>query len=269
MKPISRSTLFFPPGKAVIGMVHLEPLPGSPMYGGSVTRVRDAALRDAETLIRGGVPALMMENFGDTPFYPGAVPSVTVAAMTAIAVAIREAFDAPLGVNTLRNDGCAALSIALAAEASFIRVNVLSGARVADQGVLQGIAHDLLRLRAQLDAKHIAILADVDVKHSAPLGAYRLEDEVHDVIERGGADGVIASGAATGAATDVETLRRVRAAAGRTPVLVGSGVTPENVARYAELADGLIVGSSLKRGGVVTNPVDAQRVRKLMRNLRG
>jgi membrane complex biogenesis BtpA family protein len=256
--------------KPVIGMVHLRPLPGSPGNAGDFDAVRRAALRDAESLVEAGVPALMMENFGDTPFFPGQVPAVTVACMTAIAAAIRERHAVPLGINTLRNDGCSALSIAVAVGASFVRVNVLSGARLADQGIIQGIAHELLRLRANLGAEGVAILADVDVKHSAPLaaGAYRLEDEVHDVIERGGADAVIASGAGTGRATDMGTLRRVKEAARDTPVLVGSGVTPENAAEYAELADILIVGSSLKKDGRVTNPVDPKRVRKLMQSLR-
>ena len=109
----------------------------------------------------------MMENFGDVPFFPGRVPASVVAQMTAMACAVRDEVKLPLGINVLRNDGVSALAVAQAAGASFIRVNVLCGARVADQGLIQGIAHDLLRERAALGAAEIKIFADVDVKHSA------------------------------------------------------------------------------------------------------
>src|SRR4051795_9681702 len=134
-----------PPRKIVIGMVHLAPLPGSPGYGSDVASVRDAALRDAAALADGGVDGVMIENFGDVPFFPGRVPAYVVAHMTAIAAEVRARVALPLGINVLRNDGLSALAVAHACGAEFIRVNVLCGARVADQGLLQGIAHDLLR----------------------------------------------------------------------------------------------------------------------------
>src|SRR5215218_4452321 len=129
--------------RPVIGMVHLLPLPGSPRFGGNLSDIRDAALRDADALARGGVHGIMMENFGDVPFFPGRVPAAVVAHVTAIAGEIRRAVDIPLGINVLRNDGQSALAVAHAVGASFMRVNVLSGARVTDQGVIEGIAHDL------------------------------------------------------------------------------------------------------------------------------
>src|SRR6266536_252615 len=156
--------------KPVIGMLHLAALPGSPLYGGSIEPIRAAMLRDAELLVEGGVHGLMMENFGDTPFFPGCVPAHVVAHITALAAEVKRRFpQMPLGINVLRNDGLSALAIAHAVGALYIRVNVLCGARVADQGLLQGIAHELLRLRAELRAEAIKILADVDVKHSAAL----------------------------------------------------------------------------------------------------
>lgn len=253
-----------PASKPVIGMVHLPPLPGSPGCAGDLAAVVEHALRDAEALLSGGVHALLLENFGDAPFYPRRVPRHVVACMTAVGLRIRERFDVPLGVNVLRNDGESALAIAQAVGAAFIRVNVLCGARVTDQGIVEGIAHRLLRLRARLGARQIQIFADVNVKHSAPLGQPRpLEDEVADLIRRGGADALVVSGAATGAAADVNELRRVKSAAGNTPVLVGSGVSVENVAAYLPHADGFIVGTSLKVDGVVTNLVDVTRVKAL------
>src|SRR5437762_10540190 len=182
--------------KPVIGMLHLAPLPGSPRYGGSVQTIREALLRDAQLLAEGGVHGLMMENFGDNPFFPGRVPAHVVAQMTALAAEVRRAVpQLPLGINVLRNDGLSALAVADAVGASYIRVNVLCGARIADQGLLQGIAHELLRLRTELAAGSIKIFADVDVKHSAPLAARPIADEVDDTLHRGMADALIVSGA--------------------------------------------------------------------------
>ncbi|MFQ5791853.1 MAG: BtpA/SgcQ family protein, partial [Acidobacteriota bacterium] len=139
---------------------------------------------------------------------------------------------------------------------------------VEDQGLLQGIAHDLLRERSELKGENIKILADVNVKHSAALGELSLEDEVADLIERAGADAVIVSGPGTGKIAAVEELATVKAAAGDAPVLVGSGVSLQSIDAYLSLADGFIIGSYFKVDGKVRNPVDPARVRGLMERLR-
>lgn len=262
--PQSRTPRWTAVEKPVIGMLHVPPLPGSPLYGGNLDDVATAVLRDAEGLTDGGVHALLLENFGDVPFFPRRVPAETVAHMTALAAEVRRRFDVPLGINLLRNDGRGALAVAQAAGGAFIRVNVLCGARVTDQGIVEGIAHDLLRDCARLGAAEIEVLADVNVKHSAAFVERPIEDEVADTFERGGADGVIVSGPATGRAADLDELRAVRAAAGERPVLIGSGVSAETLEDSFPHADGFIVGSSLKRDGLVTNPVDPARVRELM-----
>jgi len=249
--------------KPIIGMLHLPPLPGSPRYGGKLDAIHDAVLRDAQALAEGGVHGLILENFGDVPFYPAAVPPHVIAHMTALAAGIRARFDLPLGINVLRNDGRAALAIAHAAGASFIRVNVLSGVRVADQGIIQGIAHELLRDRAILGAD-VKIFADVDVKHSVPLSDRPLADEVSDTLHRGLADALIVSGWATGQKTDPRQVREVKAAAGSAPVFVGSGVTADNAREYAPFCDGFIIGSAFKRNGRASEPVDVDRVRALV-----
>lgn len=255
-------------GRLAIGMVHLAPLPGAPRFAGDLPAVRDAMLRDADALVSGGVPALMVENFGDVPFYPRRVPAITVAHLTQLADELRRRFEVPLGVNVLRNDGESALAIASAVGAQMVRVNVLSGARVTDQGVIEGIAHDLLRARAAAHANHIRILADCNVKHATALGQPRgIEDELRDTIERGGADAVVISGKGTGQSTSLDDVRRAKAAAGATPVLIGSGVSAKTIADYAPHADGFIVGTALKVGGVATNPVDPARVREFVARL--
>lgn len=246
-------------------MLHCPPLPGSPRFGGDSAAVFDHVLSDAERLVAGGFHSLMLENFGDTPFLPGDVSPVTIAHLTMLAREVRVRYPKiELGINVLRNDGRAALAIAHAVGARFIRVNVLCGARVTDQGLIQGIAHDLLRLRSQLRATDIRILADVDVKHSAPLSARPIRIEVTDAIERGHADAIIVSGAATGSAVDTAQLEDAVSAAAGTPVLIGSGVTGQNVATLLKLADGAIIGSSLKVDGQVTAPVDVTRVQQLL-----
>lgn len=250
----------FAAAQPVIGMLHCPPLPGAPRNTQSISDIIDFVMRDAAVLVEGKVHGLMLENFGDTPFYPDRVPAHTVAHLTAVACEVRRRFDLPLGINMLRNDGVGALAVAQACGAKFIRVNVLCGARVTDQGILQGIAHDLLRAPGR---KGIAIFADVNVKHSAPVAPIPLEQEVHDLIHRGGADAVIVSGTGTGVATDLQHVQQVKQAAGETPVFIGSGITPENIAAYRPHCDGFIVGSSLKRGSVDT-PIDAGRVGALM-----
>lgn len=252
-------------GKIVIGMLHLPALPGSPLARSSMNVIRDALLRDTETLARGGVHGLMMENFGDVPFFPDRVPPYVIAQMTALACEVRRAADLPLGINVLRNDGRGALAVAKAAGAHFIRVNVLCGARVADQGLIQGIAHDLLRERTLLDAGDIRIFADVDVKHSAPLAERPLEDEVDDLIERALADAIVVSGAGTGKATDPKKALRVKQSAGTTPVFIGSGITVKTIGKFSRGADGFIVGTALKKDGIATNPVELARVKAVMK----
>lgn len=248
----------------VIGMLHAPPLPGSPGYTNDFDAVRARVLADAEALVAGGVHGLLLENFGDAPFFPDRVPAHTVACLTELAAQVRRTCDLPLGINVLRNDGLSALAVASAVGAQFVRVNVLCGARVTDQGIIQGIAHELLRERQRLGASGVRILADVDVKHSAPLALRPLTEEVEELIHRGGADAVIVSGASTGRSADLSTVQDVRAAAGDTPVLVGSGVSPETIADFLSFADGFIVGTWIKRDGVVTNPVDPARVGQLM-----
>jgi membrane complex biogenesis BtpA family protein len=248
-------------------MVHLAPLPGAPAFDGDRDAIRDAMIRDAKRLSAGGVDAVMVENFGDAPFYAEDVPKHVVASMAALVTDLRREIDLPVGVNVLRNDAEAALSVAAAAGASFVRVNVHSGARLTDQGVVTGRAAETVRLRERLDTD-VSILADVDVKHSAPLAERPLDEEVAELLERGHADGIVASGVGTGETTDRDHLRRVVEARDNldvdAPVFVGSGVTQSSVAETLDLADSVIVGTALKQDGETTAPVDEQRVQRLV-----
>jgi membrane complex biogenesis BtpA family protein len=244
----------------IIGMLHVPALPGSPRNEFELNEIVDWVLKDAAALSAGGVDALMLENFGDVPFYPRTVPPHTVAFMSAIGREVKRGFELPLGINILRNDAESALAVASAVAAEFIRVNIHTGARVTDQGLIEGSAHETLRYRRLLRSD-VQIFADVDVKHSAPVAGRELRVDVEELVSRGCADAVIVTGSATGKQTAIEDLKEAKAAASPVPVFAGSGVNVENVSAVLEIADGVIVGTALKRDGITTNPVELERVR--------
>lgn len=243
----------------LVGVIHLPALPGSPRSSLTAAECARSAFTCARALADARYDAIIVENFGDVPFFAGRVPAVTVAAMTACVLAVREAAPAlALGVNVLRNDAESALAIALCAAASFVRVNVLTGARVTDQGVIEGDAAALLRSRRALGADGIAIWADVDVKHSTPLGPPRpIAQEVEDTVKRAMAGAVLVTGQGTGKGVDVGELAAVKRAAGAIPVLVASGATLDALPALAKHADGVVVGSALRAGGVPGEAIDA------------
>ncbi len=253
---------------AVIGMVHLRALPGAPRWTGSMDVVIDAALADARALVEGEVDALLVENHGDVPFAPGRVDAASVAAMAVVVHEIRDAVPVPIGVNVLKSDALSALAVAAATGARFIRVNVHVGAVVADQGLIHATAYESLRYRRMLGVD-VRILADVQVKHGMPLAPRPIEQEARDAVGRGLADALVVSGAATGEPTPMADLKRVRGAVPEAPLLVGSGATAETAAELLSVADGLIVGTGVKRDGVLANPVDPLRVRRLVQAARG
>jgi membrane complex biogenesis BtpA family protein len=244
---------------AVVGMVHLKPLPGSPGWGGSMDEIIESSLRDARALKDGGVDGIMVENFWDIPFTKGPVEAVTVAAMTKCVDEIRFKVDIPLGVNVLRNDGLASLSIAQVTGARFIRVNVLASAMVTDQGIIEGCSYELLRLRSRLHAD-VLVMADVMVKHAYPLGAMNIVSVARDTALRGGADVLIVSGSETGAPIEVDDVEKVRKALPDFPLASGSGVTADNVRGLIPHLDILIIGTWFKQNGDVKKPVDPKRV---------
>jgi uncharacterized protein len=240
--------------RAVFGMVHLKPLPGAPLFV-SMAPVIDAALRDAHALA--ACDGIGIENFGDRPFYATRVPAETIAAMTRVIAEIAREVKVPIGVNVLRNDARAALAIAAAVGAAFIRVNVHTGVMITDQGLIEGDAAETLRLRARI-APDVAIFADHLVKHAQPLG----DPSAEDLRVRGLADAIIVTGAATGVAPERERLRVLRSL--DAPLIIGSGVDESNAGSFPE-ADAAIVGTSLKRGGAVDAEVDPSRVERVVR----
>jgi uncharacterized protein len=253
--------------KALIGVVHLKPLPGSPRWGGNLQALIDFAVADARAYERGGARAIFVENFGDVPFTKSNVGPETIAAMTAAGCAIRAAVKLPIGFNVLRNDAQAALALCATCDGDFIRVNVHTGAMLTDQGLIEGDAFNTVRYRDRI-RPNAEIFADVHVKHAVPLGDWTLEDSAHDTVERGLADALIVSGVGTGQSADMADVELVRRACPNTKLLLGSGVNAKNVKDYLSFADGVIVGSSLKKDGKLANPVDPKRVAALVKAMR-
>ncbi len=245
-------------------MVHLGPLPGAPGFAGSIDAMVDAAVSDAKALVDAGFGGVMVENFGDAPFFADEVPSETLTAMTRAVGSVADAVDVPIGVNVLRNDALGALSVAAATGASMIRVNVLSGTMYTDQGIIQGRGAEVARKRTALGWDGL-VLADVFVKHAVPPAGLTLVQAVRDMGERSGADAIVVSGTGTGEAVDLSDARVVRKHASGMPVVIGSGATPDTIADLLEVADAAIVGTSTKAGGVTTNPVDPERAAAVVR----
>lgn len=252
--------------KPIIGMLHVPPLPGSPNYQGRWNDIAPFVLQDAESLFKGGVNGLIIENYGDIPFFPDLVPPETVSHLAVLARAVKNKVKLPLGINVLRNDAIAALAIAKAAGADFIRVNILTGARLTDQGIVQGKAHEVMRYRKKIGSERTKIFADIAVKYSTALSERTLEAEVEETLHRSGADGLIVSGEATGKPVDLERLKKVKKMSPSLPVWIGSGVSIDNIDALSLFADGFIVGSSLKRS--LEDPIEEKRVKELVERLR-
>lgn len=253
--------------RTLLGVVHLRALPSAARHR-SMDEVLDAALADGKALARGGVDGIVVENFGDAPFHKGSrddpVPPDVPAALAIAAQAIRTGCGVPVAINCLRNDGLAALGAAAAAGARWIRVNVLASAYVADQGLIEGEAARLFAYRRQLHSD-VEVLADFLVKHATPLAAGDVATAAKDLAERSGAAGIVLSGRRTGEPVDAGWLDTVRAAVGRFPIWIGSGLTPDNAPLLWPRCDGAIVGTFCKRDGRVDAPVDPARVRAIRR----
>lgn len=252
---------------SLIGVIHLPPLGGSPgaegLHPADALRIAGVrAVEEAVLLAKAGFQALILENFGDAPFYKTQVPPETIATLAVIAAAVRESVKLPIGINVLRNDPRAALAIAAVTGCDFIRVNVLAGVTATDQGLIEGNAAELIRERNRLGAD-IAILADAHVKHGHSLSSDDLAVEIEDLGLRAGADGVIITGTTTGRFVDEQTLSTaisIKKSRGIS-IWIGSGSNSENIGEIRKLGFGVIVGSDLRKGGVAGAPLDLKRIR--------
>jgi hypothetical protein len=241
--------------RALVGMLHLGALPGTPRAERQLGDVITRALAEAHVYAEAGFTALMLENMHDRPFLERSVGPEIVAAMTAVACEVRRASKLPLGIQVLAGANRESLAIALACGAGFVRVEGYVFAHVADEGIIEADAGELLRYRRAIGAENVAVFADIKKKHSAHAITGDVSvSETALAAEFALADGVILTGAATGLEANPEEVTHVSGAV-NIPVLVGSGLTPDNLAMFAA-ADGFIVGSSVKRGGLWSNELD-------------
>jgi membrane complex biogenesis BtpA family protein len=254
--------------KVIIGMVHAKAMPGFPGSSGDMAAIIDHALADARTLERAGVDGLIVENIFNRPRQKTVGPE-TVAPMTLLMKAVVDAVDIPVGIKVLFNDVRAELAIVNCTGAHFVRVSVYTDAMVAMAGIIEGCAYDAVTYRKQICAEHVKILADVRIKHAAPLAYRPIEHSAFDAATSGMADGLVVTGERTGLATDVEDVIAVKATVPDKLLLVGSGTNIDNVTAILEHADGAIVGTHFKVDGIIENPVDGERVRRFMGKVRG
>ena len=250
--------------RALIGVIHAGALPGTPASSLTVREIAGAAAAEAEIYAAAGFHGLVLENTHDRPYLKGAaVGPEIVAAMSVMGDAIRRASALPFGVQVLAGANRAAVAVAHACGASFVRAEGFVFAHVADEGIIESSAGDLLRYRRAIGAENVLVFADIKKKHSA----HAITADV-DIAETARAaefftvDGVIVSGTATGAPCDAEEVNAVSAAVS-VPTLIGSGITPENISLYPS-ADAFIVGSSVKRGGHWSGVLDPARTRAVV-----
>jgi len=246
--------------KPVIGMIHLPRFPKK-YQEDRVDEFIRSALSDARKLEEAGIDGVIVENYGDAPFSKK-VSKRTVSMMTFVCKEIIDKVDIPVGINVLRNDWEAALSISSVMGLPFIRINVLTGLVATDQGLIEGEPAELQDFKRSHTPK-TEIWADVHVKHGTTIHPEDIADSAEEVQERGKADRIIVTGKGTGQPIDIEELKRMKKAVD-IPVIAGSGVNTDNIHKMIEIADGVIVGTYLKEDGIVTNPVSSERVKELM-----
>jgi uncharacterized protein len=252
------------PEKPIMGMVHMPPLPGSPNSTMSMAELVEFALSEASKLERAGLDACIVENVGDTPLFKEDLPPYTTAAMATLTRAVVEHTKMKVGVNMLRNACEEALSVAHIAGAQFIRCNVLIGAYATDQGIIEGCAAKVARLRKALGSE-VLVFGDVHVKHAYPIFNVEIEYAAQDLAERGGADAVIVSGPRSPIPPPFERVKKVKDAI-KKPVIIGSGIDLANVKAFYQKSDGVLIGEpDFKVGGVWGGPSDEKAYAKAAR----
>ena len=251
--------------KPIIGMIHLPPLPGT--AGGKNAKYSELvkyALKELNSLQKGGVDGVIVENFWDLPYFPDEVAPITIASMAAVAGAVVQQASVPVGVNILYNAFEAEISVARAIGAAFLRAEVFVDPAIAETGLIAASSPTLIRERTTLFAEDVAILADIQGKNTTPMWSRSITESAVDAEKRGLADAIVVTGAGTGKSASLNDLQEVRSVIG-VPLLAGSGVNPNSLAAILAVCDGAIVGSYFKQAGDIKAPTDSDRVTELMR----
>lgn len=258
--------LFTTESQTVIGMVHCLPLPTTAGFDGDYQKIIDRAVEDALTLEKAGVDAVIVENMGDTPF-SALLNKAQLAALAAVTMQVKNAVQIPVGVDAAFNDCEANIAIAAITGAEFIRVPVFVDTVVFTDGIINPCAKKCMEYRKAMGKEDIKILADVQVKHAHMMLPYITVEQSAREAADNGADGIIVTGTQIGEETPLDLIKRVKEVVSL-PVFAGSGVKAENIKDQLQIADGAIIGSSLKEGGILTNPISFELVKKVLDGLR-
>jgi membrane complex biogenesis BtpA family protein len=248
------------PDKFLAAMIAVQPLPGSPLYGGDDKKILAGALSDIQHYGNAGVDVILLENSHDLPYIKPPLPKPAVKLITRIARAVRNEFSGPIGIQMLEGANETALQVAHAADLDFIRAEGYVFAHIGGAGLIEGCAGKLLRRRKQLGCEHIKIFADLKKKHCshALTGDLDITDEVKQA-EFFLVDGIIVTGARTTEPPNIAELRGANKAA-HVPIVIGSGITAQNIGKYYSLADGFIVGSTFRKDGQFLESLDPKRL---------
>ncbi|HZM21221.1 MAG TPA: BtpA/SgcQ family protein [Anaerolineales bacterium] len=253
------------PAQFLAAMIAVLPLPGSPLYDGDDRKVMDQALSDLEVYKKAGVDSIIFENDHDLPYIQPPLDEKGIALMTKIVKAARERFDDPIGIQMLEAANITSLEIAAEADLDYIRVEAFVFAHVGGSGIINGSAGKILRRRKELQAEHIKVFADVKKKQGSH--SLTIDLDIKDEIMQAEffmVDGVIVTSQFTGMNPDKNDLIKAKSAT-KLPVLIGSGMTAENIPEYLSLADGFIVGSYFRRGGKFLEKLEPERLNTFMK----
>jgi len=264
---MSRFNTVFGTPKPVIAMVHLGAMPGTPLHDADagIEGIVDAAARDLDALQAAGVDAVMFGNENDRP-YELRVDTASTATMAYVVGRLRDRITVPFGVNVLW-DPQATVALAAATGAAFCR-EIFTGTYASDMGVWAPDAGAALRYRDRLGRRDLVMLYNVSAEFAGSLDPRRLADRARSAVFSSIPDAVLVSGAITGEAARMEDLEAVKTALPQTPVLANTGVKHATVADVLAIADGCIVGSSLKVDGDTWKPVDTERAADFMARAR-
>ena len=253
--------------KSVIGMIHVHALPGTPNYKGNLKSVIDSAIEEAKIYENSGIDAIMIENMHDVPYLKRNVGPEIISAMTVIANEIKNKIDLPMGIQILAGANKEALSVALSTNLEFIRAEGFVFSHIADEGTFDSDAGELLRFRKFIEAENILIFTDIKKKHSSHSVTSDISiDETAKAAEFFLSDGLVVTGQSTGVEPAAEELQRIRNSS-KLPVLIGSGITVNNIEKYFNLADSFIIGSHFKINGSLQNRVEEKRIEKFIQKI--
>jgi membrane complex biogenesis BtpA family protein len=262
MENLEKTDIFAAGKGFVIGMVHCLPLLGIPGFCGDLNLVIRQAVTDALTLEEAGCDAVCVENMGDTPF-SAVLDTEQAVSLAVVAKEVKNAVKIPVGIDAAFNDCKASLSIARCIGGAFVRIPVFADTVVFYGGILTPCARECMLFREKIGAQNVKVFADIQVKHTHMLLPHISVEDSAKAAENCGADAVIVTGTHIGAETPIETVERVKKAV-RIPVIVGSGINKLNLRGQLKIADGAIVGSSLKENGILTNPVSLSLAKELL-----